>query len=161
MEKENKNLKIMLIIFILISVILGGFILYDKVLKKEDSKCKKDTCSCEKMDENVNDKKIMLASKYVNTKDKASYITFDSTNKTWNYYRNECHGYLTMTGTYSTEDNKVILNLSNNGRTVLILSHDNDNKELLQSDMISYGNDESNEVLFSGCSGSDYFMPEK
>lgn len=36
MEKENKNLKIMLIIFITLSVILGGFILYDKVLKREN-----------------------------------------------------------------------------------------------------------------------------
>ena len=37
MEKENKSLKILLIIFIIISLALGGFILYDKVLKKEES----------------------------------------------------------------------------------------------------------------------------
>ena len=37
MEKENNNLKIMLIIFIALSVVLGGFILYDKVLKEDNN----------------------------------------------------------------------------------------------------------------------------
>ena len=51
MEKENKTLKILLIIFIIISVIFGGFILYDKVLKKEEKviceKCEKCSTSCD------------------------------------------------------------------------------------------------------------------
>lgn len=53
MEKglENNNgLKVMLIIFILLSVILGGFILYDKVLKEENDNFIKteSSCDCEK-----------------------------------------------------------------------------------------------------------------
>ncbi len=37
LEKGNGTLKLLLTIFIIISVVLGGFILYDKVLKKEDN----------------------------------------------------------------------------------------------------------------------------
>ena len=36
-EKNNTTLKLLLTIFLIVSLALGGFILYDKVLKKEES----------------------------------------------------------------------------------------------------------------------------
>ena len=36
MEKDNRTSKLLLTIFVIISVALGGFIIYDKVLKKEE-----------------------------------------------------------------------------------------------------------------------------
>ena len=37
MEKENKTLKILLIVFVVATLLLGGFIVYDKVLKKDEN----------------------------------------------------------------------------------------------------------------------------
>ena len=45
-ENGNTTLKLLLIIFIIISLVLGGFTIYDKVLKKND-KCVKQESSCD------------------------------------------------------------------------------------------------------------------
>ena len=37
MEKDNKTSKLLLIVFIIISVVLGGFIIYDKALRKKEN----------------------------------------------------------------------------------------------------------------------------
>ena len=65
MEKDNKTSKILLIVVIIISFVLGGFIVYDKVLKKEESvKCKSEVkdCDCPKCENsamNLDYKKIL------------------------------------------------------------------------------------------------------
>ena len=163
LENGNGTLKLLLTIFIIISVVLGGFVIYDKVLKKNNDKCSKSESSCEKSEENVSNKnnnsEIKLASKYRNIKDKESYIMFDTSNGTWKFNRNECHEYGTMTGTYTIEDNKVNLNMSNDGKAILMLLHDNYDETLLQTDKILYG-DEFSDVTFAGCSTSAYFMSE-
>ena len=46
-EKNNTTLKLLLTIFVIVSLALGGFILYDKVLKKNDTKCAKSESSCD------------------------------------------------------------------------------------------------------------------
>ena len=46
-EKNNTTLKLLLTIFLIVSIALGGFILYDKVLKKNDTKCAKSESSCD------------------------------------------------------------------------------------------------------------------
>ena len=116
MEKNlesNKGLKVWLIIFVALTVILGGFIFYDKVLKEEKKdvpvKEKEETKQKENVVDNNDNSVIVLASKYQNIKDKTSYIAFDKEKGTFKFYRNECHGYNYMNGTYSIKDNEVIL----------------------------------------------------
>ena len=54
MEKKNDIKSLLLIIFTIIAVVLGGFIIYDKILnEKEEKKCQCEKCEvCEKCDDN-------------------------------------------------------------------------------------------------------------
>ena len=51
LENSNKMIKLLLVIFVIISLSLGGFIIYDKVLKEEEKviceKCEKCSTSCD------------------------------------------------------------------------------------------------------------------
>ena len=82
MEKKNTGLIITLILFIMLSLALGGFILNDKVLNKKDTKeTKKENTVVEK-DENKEEKKEIIS--YVSDKDGIPYINldyFDSVNE--------------------------------------------------------------------------------
>ena len=49
--------------------------------------------------------------------------------------------------------------MSNDGKAILMLLHDNYDETLLQTDKILYG-DEFSDVTFAGCSTSAYFMSE-
>ena len=109
MEKENKNLKIMLIIFITLSVVLGGFILYDKVLKEDNAsgKCEKESCNCEKQEtESKEETALPEWAKYLLNQNitKIGYGTVDKNeNYKWkDISKDQLRGYLEkLTNEYS------------------------------------------------------------
>ena len=82
MEKKNTGLIVTLIIFIMISLALGGFIVNDKVInKKEATEQKKENTVVEKTDKEDDSKEI---TSYVSDKEGIPYINlanFDSINK--------------------------------------------------------------------------------
>ncbi len=171
MEKKKDIKGILLVVFIVISLLLTSFIVYDKFLKKETCSCPKEDCKCEKNDSNSTEKidsnseeKSILSSKYINENDKNSYITFDVTNNSWSSVRNVCEGYEELHGSYAIENNKLRLlsdnftdkNSSNYGANVVFeLVSDSSGHVEKMKDLIE------NDFYFSGCMGSDYFIAEK
>ena len=165
MKKNYKD--VLLIICILIVVILGAFILYDKVLKKKEScKCQEKECLCVKCtekEEEVIYSASSLKTKYRNISDKESYISFDVSKETWEGYINECEGYGLIKGKYVDEENGIITLKYESGDvfgTLRMVNMDNsDNIVLLKEIPITNGDSAS--ILITGCSGSPYFAIEK
>ena len=62
MENKKDMKGILLIAFAIISLSLGGFIIYDKVLKKESFNCPKNDCQCEKCRECENSETLDIVS---------------------------------------------------------------------------------------------------
>ncbi len=62
MENKKDMKGILLVVFAIISLSLGGFIIYDKVLKKESFNCPKNDCQCEKCRECENSETLDIVS---------------------------------------------------------------------------------------------------
>jgi len=165
MENKSDIKGVLLVIFIVISLLLSGFVLYDKLLKKETCDCPKTDCKCEKCKECEKcEEKLILSTKYINKSDKNSYITFDTTNKSWYSIRNVCEGYEELRGSYFIENNKLRLlsdsfsdeKSSNYGANVVfaLVSNGSGHVEKMY-DLIE------NDFYFTGCMGSDYFIADK
>lgn len=167
MKKNYKD--VLLIICILITLILGLFILYDKVLKKKEScKCQEKECLCVKCTEKEEEEVIYSASslktKYRNISDKESYITFDVSKETWEGYINECEGYGLIKGKYVDEENGIITLKYENGEvfgTLRMVNMDNSDKIVLLKEIPIKIDEDASSSLITGCSGSPYFALEK
>ena len=161
MENKSDIKGILLVVFIVISILLLGFVVYDKVLKKENCNCPKNDCQCEKCSKNDdlnNEVKLTLSSKYTNADDKKSYISFDIANGTWSFTRNNCHEYEDLSGTYSIKNNEIILKyVGTREGTEDVLKVIVDNSNHVEK---IYGDDENNGYSFAGCSSSEYFVVE-
>ena len=167
MENKSDTKGLLLVVFIVISVLLAGFVIYDKVLKKENCDCPKTDCQCEKCKEcekcnNACDVAsdylggygiAALTEEYKNVADKKSNIVFKA-DGTWSANRNSCHGYDNISGTYKMEENDIILSSDSldSGKTVLtIVSGDSSDIYLLYE----------KELNITGCSNRRYFVIEK
>lgn len=158
--EEKKDIKgVLLVVFIILSLLLGGFIVYDKLLKNDDAEgCEKPVCQCD------TEKKMTLASKYVNEGESLSYLEFDTVNSTWKGVRNHCEGYEDVSGTYVIENNKLTLNnenfVSDGGVVTFELITDSSNKVIRLHDLT--GDDSKGEIMFhyTGCSSSEYYKAE-
>ncbi len=149
MEKKKDIKGILLVVFIVISIVLAGFIVYDKFIKSNNNEDCTDTGCYFSIDSDI--KQL-----YVNEFDKESYLYFYDSNKTWVYNRNECHGYWPVSGTYTIEGDKVILNYPEGGKAVLEIQSD----KKLRSNLVEFA-DENDDFIFSGCAGSEYFVEMK
>ena len=120
MENKSDKKGILLVVFIVMALLLAGFIVYDKLLKKETCNCPKDECKCEKC--TTNDSKIDtdyennysyggLSSKYRIGHDGKSYLQFN-VDGSWTAKRNECEFYDDISGTYEIKNEKIILKSS-------------------------------------------------
>lgn len=138
MENKKDKKVLLLVILALIILALGGFVVYDKLIKKETCDCPKTECicekcecpekecQCEKCEEKTNNcpqvtcncKENDDASYYTNLLDNVkyqnlsrpdNYIIFNTKDKTWKATRNNCHGYDDVSGKYSIEKGKIIL----------------------------------------------------
>lgn len=74
MEKKNTGLIVVLVIFIILSLALGGFILYDKVLSNDNTNETKEKTVVEKNEDKEEKKEIIS---YVSDKDGIPYINLD------------------------------------------------------------------------------------
>ena len=155
---NKKDIKgVLLAVFIIISILLAGFIVYDKFLKEDDGSCVTVPCNCEEK------KELVLASKYVNEQDKDSYLTFDTTKKTWKGIRNNCEGYEEVEGTYVIENNVITLNSevfdSYNDIVKFEMIADGSNIKKLH-DMAEDKSGVDVNFYYTGCSPTAYFIAE-
>ena len=163
MEKKSDIKGILLVVFIIISLALCSYVLYDKILKKdEQNSCLKTDCECEnnEKDEDIEDDYYYydkkLSTKYINIGDPLSYISFDMKNSTWKMNYNACHGYEIINGTFSIEKNRIIMNSETRGGELKIVS----NYNFGQYVGILYAITREHFSL-AGCTGSDYFVIDK
>ena len=158
MEKK-KNIIIWVLAVILL--LAAGFICYDKFLKKTETVSKDCDCpKCEKVN-NTCDLKVdyvsgeyekkTLTAKYVNVGDKESTIQFNS-DGTWSASRNSCHFYEDLNGTYTINENNIVLH-GGSETTLTIVSGYTDGIYLL------YTNSSDEDI--SGCSVSNYYAISK
>ena len=161
MENKSDVKGILLVVFIVISLLLAGFVLYDKLLKKDTCTCPKNDCQCEKCDNSCDVASdylgeyamAFLSAKYNNVGDKKSNIVFKA-DGTWSANINSCHEYDSINGTYELEENSIILSSDdlNSGKTTLtIVSGDSSDIYLLYE----------KEQNITGCSNRRYFVIEK
>lgn len=151
--ENRKDLKgIFLVLFIIISILLAGFIIYDKFLKKDNDSCVTVPCNCEEKKEKI------LANKYVIEEDKTNYIAFDTEKLTWEAVRNHCEGYEQINGTYYIENGNIYLNskvFSDDHPSVVLKLIFDGNKVVKIHDSVD------EEFHFAGCAPSDYYVIEK
>ena len=151
MEK-NKH-KLLIIILLILSISLGAFIIYDKFIDKNDDSQK----------ESQNNKgasyytKDSLASKYINIADNNSYIVFETQTGRWTANRNFCDSYNEIYGTFTVENDQVVLRYIDGTTTSFDIISDSDfskNIELLHDNLSKESNNAS-------CIASTYFVKEK
>ena len=156
MENKRDLKGLLLVVFIVISLLLAGFIIYDKFLK-EDGSCVTVPCNCEEK------KEVILANKYVVEEDKSNYITFNTEKLTWDASRNHCEGFEEIHGTYYLKDGYVHLDSP-------VFSDDSsaDRNDGVALKLIMNGNkvvqlhDDAEEGFhFAGCAPSDYYVIDK
>ena len=160
----EKRKHIIIWVLAVILLLAAGFICYDKLLKKTETISKDCNCpKCERCEKTNNTcdlrvdyvsgdyEKKTLTAKYVNVGDKASTIQFNS-DGTWSANRNSCHFYETLNGTYTINENNIILH-GGSETTLTIASGYSEGIYLL------YTNSSDEDI--SGCSISDYYVVVK
>ncbi len=166
MENEKNKNVVLLVVFIVLSLLLAGFIIYDKVLNKSTSECPKCNCQCEKCEvckkceeksENLDEDyyhDLISGVKYKNLSRPDNYIQFNVGNKTWKAARNSCHGYEDISGTYTIEKNEIILkgDFFEGGKNVFTMVSGNYSGDII----LIYDKDGDVE----GCSEQNYFVSE-
>ena len=169
MENKKDIKVVLLIVFVLIALALGGFILYDKLIKKETCECPKNECICEKCEEkNYPTKecqckenkdvsyytKLLNNVKYRNISRPDNYIEFNTKDMTWKANFNNCHGYDEINGKYTIENSKIILtgNDFEDGKNTFSIISGNYNEEIQLIYDINRG--------IQGCSEQEYFVAE-
>ena len=179
MENKSNTKGVFLIVFAVISLLLGGFIIYDKLLKKETCNCPKTDCQCEKCKEcekceennNTNncptkecqckeDKDVSYYTqllnnvKYRNLSRPDNYITFDTKDMTWKATYNNCHGYNEIAGKYTIENNEIILTSETfeDGKNEFSIVSGNYSGDIILIYDVNRG--------VQGCSEQEYFVAE-
>lgn len=168
---KNSTNKLLIVIILILSLLLlgaGGYIIYGQITN--NSMIKNDENDITDNSQNANnvseedkeeDKNIFdsvnnkLSAKYTNVSDINNYIIFN-TDGTWEGNKNKCELYYKVSGTYTIENDEIILNILENEvpnkDTLTIQRRSN---ELIPNILYNEG------YNFSSCTNSQYFIIEK
>ena len=153
---KKNGIMLLLVIFIIISVSMGSFVLYDKLISK-DTDCPGKDSQNEKIEPVYNYTKDSLAPKYINISDENNYIVFDKEKGNWNAKMNFCDSYEEIYGTYTVENDKVILRYIDGSNTSLNIISDSDSSNIVEILHENLPKDSAN----TNCMESKYFVKEK
>ena len=163
-SSANKSLIVIIVVLSMLLLGAGGYIIYNQIanngtIANAENNTTDNSQNANNVPEgnknifdNVNNR---LSTKYTNVSDINNYIIFN-TDGTWEGNKNKCELYYKVSGTYTIENDKIILNILENEvpnkdtLTIQRRSH-----ELIPD--ILY----NEEYQFSSCTNSQYFIIEK